>query len=844
MFRFSNARKTIMKRFILLVFSLVLAVAQSALAASAVAVPEAERWSRWLIPMPKEIEIEQQIELPAAAIKITPVGDSHPALRAAVEQLRSAIPAGADDSEEPVQLEIVLGVATAGGKLGSLDIADIARLARLPNKEQAYLIRPLSEGRLVLTALDMPGVYYAAQTLRQLLEANRESNDNTLNVPLPVVTDWPDLAERGLWGGSANRDIEWMARHKMNLVESHVSLELDPQGGGLVTIAPELLERSRANALNFVPVITHLNGLQRTGIYEAYPELKGRGDEASHPAHTHLIAPCCSQPKLVEVFADWMCSMAEHRGVTDVCAWLSELRGQRCQCSKCLESGISQYALEARCLVRAYRLAQKQYPDLKLRILLTQGSYATNDQVLAEVPRDIGITYYDGGRTYDSSREPMIYPLLEQYAADGGWLGCYPQLIPAWRIVCPWTAPQFVKFRMTEFVDDKLKCLCGYAPPDNRLVEFNILAAAEWSWNARGRDERQFALAWATRRGLGDVDAAADWAVTLGPVSWDVYGSEVPYPAFFGRASALIRRGGKPQLGEGVVRYFPSVEHIDADLEACEKSLAIAQRLDEPLLVAETEAIWGYVRMLRAIHDLALERAASKKPDYAARLRMQKVLAELSIAGVETNQALKRWEAACRDDDGLSVGGQRFRDTLDVTDRTLVEIARRLEPLGIRNPLGPYLREAIGQWKTEDFDQQAEITKVFDVSDYVGEPGTYEVGFKYTSGWNGLRIERVALVRASEESGASDRVELSVDEHDGSAAVRNRANVYAVELKQYHPKAHYQIVADIRGVPSQGRPPQRQGCNGEVWIKGRWPTEWRSRVESARPLTDEELQQQ
>ena len=136
-----------------------------------------------------------------------------------------------------------------------------------------------------------------------------------------------------------------------------------------------------------------------------------------------------------------------------------------CDCPLCRKNDIGQYARETQCLIKAWRIAGKRYPDLKLRILLTQGSYQTNDKVLAEIPPEVGVTYYDGGRTYDSSREPMIYPLLESYVAQGGWLGCYPQLTASWRIVCPWSGPQFIRYRLNEFASKKLQCLCGYATP-------------------------------------------------------------------------------------------------------------------------------------------------------------------------------------------------------------------------------------------------------------------------------------------------------------------------------------------------------------------------------------------
>ena len=110
--------------------------------------------------------------------------------------------------------------------------------------------------------------------------------------------------------------------------------------------------------------------------------------------------------------------------MTDICAWLSELSNQYCDCAECRKAGVGQYALETRAIVKAYRLVQKKHPDLGLRILLTQGSYKSNDKVLTEIPADVGVTYYDGGRTYDSSRDPMIYPLLEQYTPRkaAGWL--------------------------------------------------------------------------------------------------------------------------------------------------------------------------------------------------------------------------------------------------------------------------------------------------------------------------------------------------------------------------------------------------------------------------------------
>jgi len=813
-------------------FALLQAAITARAGAVAVGPDEHARWLRWLIPLPKRISIDRKFTLPAAQVKLTLAKGAGEVEQTAADELRALFKDKAGADLNGARFEVILGVCDAAGKLQGVAIPGAAQLAKLPNSEQAYVILPLGDNRLALAALDPRGVYYAARTLHQLLEA--QFHDGTVTMPLATVTDWPDLAERGEWGGTANRDVVWMAHLKMNVVESHISLSMSDDGHGTAKAPQELIDRSRRHALNFVPIITHLNGIARTGIYDHYPELRGKGKAALMASHPRLVAPCCSQPKFAEVLAEWMVALARHKGVTDVCAWLSECN-QRCECDQCAKVG--QWAFEARRFVEAWRIAHRTVPHLRLRILLTQGSYKTNDKVLAEVPPEVGVSYYDGGRTYDSSRDPMIYPLLANYAAKGRWLGCYPQLTASWRIVCPWSGPQFIKYRMTEFVEKKLACLAGYATPNNRLYEFNVTAAAEWSWNAFGRSERDFALAWATRRGLKDPEAAADWAVMLGPVGWDVYGSGIPFPQFFGRADGMVAGGGKPVLGKGMFRYFPTVEHIDHDLAVCDKAMAIATRLADPAIVAETRIIRGYVQMVKAIYAIASQAATSRKPTYAQRVAMQHAMTALAKAGIDTARQLKHWEAIV----GQGAGGSRLIDSVDVTEKTVVGIGDALEPHGIRNVLKPYLRRDIGKWHTDEFQPKKQnIVKTFDVTDRVLTPGAYEVGFKYAGGWWGLAIARVALASAPADK-PKQLTELSVDEHSGSAGARNRDNVFTVRLKQRDPALRYFIVANVRGNSSADKPADRRGCNGEVWMQAVLPADWEKRLADVRPLTDAEL---
>ncbi len=636
---------------------------------------EQAQWVRWLIPLPKQVAIAGKIELGAADVKLRTRAGAGEVERNAAAKLVELFKTGAKADLSSGSFEILLGVCDAQGKIEEVTLPEAAALGKRPNPQQAYVIRPVGDNRLVLTALDERGVFYAALTLRQLLESRFARGKVTL--PLVTVTDWPDLAERGQWGGNVDQEqeIKWMASHKLNLVEAHVSLEVNKAGKGIAKADEKLIELGRRHALKVVPIITHLDHLERTGVYEVFPELRGKGESARQPRHS-LVAPCFSQPKLTEVVSEWMASLALQKGVTDICCWLTEHHLQ-CGCQKCQEVG--QYVLETRAIVKAWRLARKEHPKLGLRILLTQGSYATNDKVLAEVPEDAGVHYYHGGRTYDSSRSEMIYPLLEDYLAKGRWVGCYPQLTASWRIVCPWSGPQFIKFRMTEFVDKRLQCLCGYATPNNRLYDFNITAAAEWSWNATGRDEREFAAAWATRRGIKDVDAAADWAVMLGPVGWDVYGGNVPYGHFFGGAAGRIKKRAAPVLGKGMFRYFPTEAHFDEDLAVCDKALAIAKRLDSTPILTETLVIQGYVRMLKEIYTIAKTIAAHEPPADEYRAALRASMSRLSNAATQTTKALKEWEACI----GKGKGGSRFKDTVNVTEKTAADIGNALKPYGV-----------------------------------------------------------------------------------------------------------------------------------------------------------------
>jgi len=297
--------------------------------------------------------------------------------------------------------------------------------------------------------------------------------------------------------------------------------------------------------------------------------------------------------------------------------------------------------------------------------------------------------------------------------------------------VTPWTGPQFIRTRMNEFVDKKLECLMGYAVYNNRQHDFNVTATAEWSWNAKGRDEREFATAYATRRGISDPDAFAEWAALLGPVGWDFYGPAMYDFNHTGKLVDMVTARADPGLGKkGPFQYFPTFEHFDEDLAACDAAMEIAERLSEPAMVAETRVIQGYVRMMKEIAFIATQVSSLAKPTYDERVGLQKAVSRLGIAGIQTADGLEAWQQSLGQD--LSVY-ERYRITVDAASKNVFGIGDAMRPFGIRGFASSYSGKEVAAWESKDFEAKTRITGKWDVTDHVLVAGTFEVTFKNAS---------------------------------------------------------------------------------------------------------------
>lgn len=604
-------------------------------------VTDADRmeWIRHTVPLPKSIEITAKSDVPADKVAVVYEGPAHPVVDQAIKEIKQTIGCAGDPASPAFTLRMVIGGPDAGP------------LKDLKNSDQAYRILATgqSSNEISLVARTERGLYYAAKTLQQLIAAKKSGS--SVSVPILEVTDWPDLDKRGLWGSDNFLHLRWLADRKMNLCEQISDLSIDESGKPVARLKEHrepLIDEGPLYGIEFSPVVLHL---EQSGakIIAAHPNLKGKSD---HPG-----VMCYSQPECVDIIAEWIYQLASLPTVTSVDCWMTEnLAGKTgCQCCECEEDGWA--VLEARTIVAAWKKAREKLGrPFRLRTMTTEATEAYNRQVFNELPRDVEVGYYHSLLTYNSMRRPMLRPYVAREAARR-WMGVAPSLCAAVGFCEPFTGAAFVHYRMNEFVDKGLSGLLAYATPRVHYYAFNVEAAAEWSWNAKGRSTREFAISYAVRQGCGDPERFAEWSETLGPVAWDVYGSGFPNEETRnnpGHVAYRLKEGRLRELGFVLWDVFASPwgsirteAQLEADVKAAAKGVKLAGELGMPGIIAESLVVDGYIRAIAALYELkriVTPRGVKATAHDAARDAYRRYVRGLGQA----RAALRKWEAAVR----------------------------------------------------------------------------------------------------------------------------------------------------------------------------------------------------
>ena len=613
---------------------------------------DTRRWTRHLLPLPKQIRIHGTTQVLARNIALSVLGSGE-IVDEASRQVRAAIGAASDEPASPTfTIELAL--------------ADDTRLTELPNNGQAYRIDHDGENGLRVSALQPAGLLYGAITLCQLLRAGRsDSPDNAMEipqveVPLVEITDWPDIEERGLWNFPDPAGwIPWMASVKLNYGKMAATEHAPVVRGeaGSARLDTELFAVGRRLAFSYMPFIVHLNFLHDIGLFTAYPELAGKGDKAlagryfAHKQGNQHRAPCASQPVLVDLLTDWLSSIAS-QGASEISCWLSE-RPCQCQCQACTPVG--QFLLETRAFVAAWERVRADHPDLTIRIFSSTTTPEQDHLVLAELPPEVKFeracaTSMD--RVSAQPRDLFSNPLIDTAAAAGRWVATYDVPIGAFGSVDTpeFKVPQFSAQRIRHFV--RLLHERNYAGAYGMLAwgtmgrevcGFAICALAEYAWNGDGRSIEDFAEAWATLEGHADPTAVGAWANLLGEVEFDVYDADFPMSYSWGHAADAVKQRRAPQLGEGMFRYFLAPQDFNDRLQTCDEALGLVQDLREPEFALATRVVRSYVALSQAIWNVSHHFAHLDLTDPETHAQLRADLQQLQQAGTSNVDAIVAW---------------------------------------------------------------------------------------------------------------------------------------------------------------------------------------------------------
>lgn len=769
-------------------------------------------WLDRLMPLPKEIAVRGSLTLPARRIVVACEAEESPPVRTAVGLLSSFARGETRDAALTMHLALLKDAPVrVPGRTAW-------RLRALPNREQAYCIYYAPHQRLGremwLIANTPQGLLYAARTLTQLVRPPAGLEPETrLDVPLAQILDWPDLSERGQWGGNVADDLAWTSQWKLNVVEVSAGPAVDAGGKPVVNMSPELLEQGARLGVKVVPYIAHLEQLSRYAGLMEREEYTSTPDPSKPLPSDYTPGMCMSSPATQELVRAWLAAIAALPEVTDICVWLSE-DAAPCFCEHCL--GKEPFGLEVACIVSALRKVQQERPRARLRLLTTQGSYPVNDKIIAATPRDVGITYYDGGRTYDSSRKPMIYPLLEEYAQSGGWLGVYPQITHAWRTVFPWSGPQFLRYRAQEFADKRLDCMIGYAVPSNRFHEFNVAAMAEWTWNSRGRSPEEFARAYATGTGICDPDLFSRWAVPAGEAGWALAESRLLLTLIFDPAFGLT--GSVPFDHRFQAASIAQVEELAEAIAAARQARELARQAGITDMIDESECALAGLEAFRVMRLLSgLLRAPSL--DDEQRTELAESLDTLDQCARTMRTRLVDWGERVMARSGGGQAPDRLIDTACALLRTCDAARAAAAKLGVPDPRPESRLRRLQEWSAAEFADGPELTLSFDLAELVPpEGGSYQLGFDFRDSAWGTDITRIAVVSQS-EAGVSTLAQ--------TPDILKRLSIWErwcelrIEVPERPRDARLLLEIGLRGLPADA-PEGRRTCSGAVGIRRVW----------------------
>jgi len=730
--------------------------------------PALLKWTDRVIPLPKEISVLDAVTMPVGAIRVAPCACKAAPAQTGLWLLRAFAPGGSSRQELTISLALLEDCRE------SIPAGIRERLPKLPNSEQAYaIVSAPDKRRLCITANAPTGLLYGARTLLQLMMPPRKLDRLVKNeperrpeyfapfveveVPFPLIVDWPDMPSRGIWGCGSVNELPWLSKWKVNYAGRHLRLGVDPKTGDPVSqFDQKVVTNGYALGVHIFPYIAHLDMNSDRGLnmhlIPREDRLK-RWLPAMNVKEGKVVRGFCyTDPVCIELLTAWMMQQAGliHGVHNDMQIWLTEGDGHLHLRDKA--SGKSFTQLETAALLQAFGRVKKRYPGMKLNLWLSQGSLPETEAIIEQIKPnpDVGLIYYSGsgpsGRnTYVTDRVPMIFPALTEFAAAGRYVGVVPQLTASYRTFAPMSSAEFVRMRCDEFVSKKLGAIVAYVVNHVRQHELNVVAMAEYSWNAKGRSPRDFARAYATVTGICDPKLFAEWEANAGAAGFALAESCLLFPklwhdpalGFYGSQSFQDHFKGKV-IGDpaGLKKAHACARGA---LELAGKSGSWLMRNESEFTLACFECL-DALRIISVLTD-------SPPVDQDGKRTTAEQLDRLDRAAHAVRVSRFEWYDWTRQRPHY-----RFYYTATVLLRTCDAVRTVLQPLGIPDPRPDTRFTEIGEWSNANFSRPRFGDVELDITDRVPEQGgSYHVVLTHIDG-SGIENMTARLIAVGPDS--------------------------------------------------------------------------------------------
>ncbi|MFO7612708.1 MAG: hypothetical protein R6W99_09545 [Clostridia bacterium] len=698
-----------------------------------------------IIPLPRNIKVSKGVSHEASRVKVEMPAKKTPPLKTASEILGRFASPGQLYPDFIINLRLIDK---------NNDKSEYKKLKKVRNCDQSYSIKSkVDKGvykSIEMRAFTDIGLLYAAITLSQAIVVNPEG----AYFPVLDIADWPEIPFRGQWGGNSNCDLHWTYQYKLNAIDGKVSVTADEFKNPVVIHNDRLYREAAAYGVDVMATIPHLEQISRLGFLDNRTDILNVPSEERSKRSDYFPGLCMSKKATGDLVLEWFRGIAINRNVKKILVWLSE-ESTPCFCDDCM--GKEPFQLETACLLDAYSRLKKEYPDIKLGIMLSQGSFEVTGQIAGMIPEDVSLTYYDGGRTYDSGKYPMILPVLEKFSASGGKLGVYPQVTHSWRTVFPWTAPGFIKYRCSEFHSKGLHRVIGYAVPSNRYHEFNLMAFAEWLWNPGGRRKEDFISAYAYANGIPEKPFQKFLGLIEEP-AWQLAQSKLMLRLTY-NYSLILR--GRVELEDH--RYEMSelipIKKPEKLIEDARKALSAAGETGEKSLVCEARCVIAGLRAYIGITGFIEEIEKNS-------INTEKLLTfynELRDAAGDMRKAILKWNRLLTMDGAIPM--RRVVDTSMVLYRALDGFDRYFKDTGVQTEEFSGIVKHLGEWDESNFDKDGNGVLEYDVTDYINRlgKGRYYISLDFIDSESGTDVNRITLVEKQPAGGEKPIACVSAD---------------------------------------------------------------------------------